>query len=140
MRGFGPAGALLLALLLPLAAVACGDDATGISAEAAGTYTLRTIDGDSLPAMEFEDDSYSAEVLNASLTLRADGTCSYLGRYRETFKETDTVEEGDYTSGCTVQLSDTNLTLSFAELTMTGTLVDDIITVDAAGQVWVFSR
>ena len=141
MRSFRTGGGLA-AFLMVIALAACGDGDTplGIPDAAAGTYTLRTVDGDSLPAVEFEDSDYRAEVLSASILLRTDGQCTYLGRYRETFKVSNTVEEGDYTSGCTAQLAGTDLTLTFADRALGGTLVGGTMTVNAEGQVWVFTR
>jgi hypothetical protein len=64
-------GALLLAML-----VACGGDkATGPEA-IAGTYTLRTVNGASVPAVVFQDSQEKDELTGGSISLNADKTWS----------------------------------------------------------------
>ncbi|HUH13774.1 MAG TPA: hypothetical protein VMK65_11715, partial [Longimicrobiales bacterium] len=67
------ASVTLLALLLTVAPTACSDDdGTAPVGDVTGTYTLETIGGEQLPAVEFEDEQKRSEVQSASITLRSD--------------------------------------------------------------------
>ena len=71
LRTFRPA--LVAALLL--VGAACGDDSTGPDeGSIAGSYTLRTINGQNLPYTTLSAGVNKAEVLSSSLSLDADGT------------------------------------------------------------------
>jgi hypothetical protein len=65
-------GSALLAVL-----VACGGDkATGPNASVAGNYTLRTINGNSVPAVVFQDAQEKDELTGGNINLNADNTWS----------------------------------------------------------------
>ena len=72
LRTFRPA---LVATLLLVGAACGGDTATGPDGgNIDGSYTLRTINGQTLPYTTLSAGVNTAEVLSASLSLNADGT------------------------------------------------------------------
>jgi hypothetical protein len=62
---------LVLAFLLPLAA--CGDGPTAVPVDVVGTWELRTINGMPLPVILASSGEDTAEVLDGSIILQADG-------------------------------------------------------------------
>jgi len=70
---------------------ACSSDSTGPNGSVAGTYTLRTIDGQPLPYTF----SGGLRLMSDELTLMSDGTYEDVSRYSD---GTSFVDEGDYTS------------------------------------------
>ena len=68
---------LLCSLLLASAVVACGgDSATGPNASITGNYTLRTVNGNTLPAVFFQDAQEKDELTAGNINLNADNTWS----------------------------------------------------------------
>jgi len=70
---------------------ACSSDSTGPNGSVAGTYTLRTIDGQPLPYTF----SGGLRLMSDELTLMSDGTYEDVSRYSD---GTSFVDEGDYTN------------------------------------------
>ena len=104
---------LVLAPLVAAAGVACGGgDSTG-PANVAGVYTLRTIDGDLLPVVDYLDPVTQdrEEIIAGSLELRADRSFVYALDYQETIngQPQAPVEESDVG---TYTLSGTRITLT----------------------------
>lgn len=64
--------AIVLAVLL--GAAACNSDATGPGAGRYGRYTLRSINGNALPAVVVENDNARLEFLSGALRLNPDQT------------------------------------------------------------------
>ena len=54
------------------------------AASPAGSYTIQTVNGKSLPVALFADGSYTYEVTTGSLTLGSDGKYSVVTSYRQT--------------------------------------------------------
>ncbi len=101
----------LLAIVLAFAA-ACGDS-SGPDAGHRGEYTLRSFDGDPLPATLFEDAQDYIRIDSGSLSLDADGSFTIVSTlsYRiegDAGSETGALV-GTYTrSGSTIVLTDTD--------------------------------
>lgn len=74
---------LALALALGVTATACSDS-TSPGASIAGTYSLQTINGQTLPFVVNSGTPYS-EVLSSQIRLDANGNYSSLTRYRDTY-------------------------------------------------------
>ena len=70
---------------------ACSSDSTGPNGSVAGTYTLRTIDGQPLPYTF----SGGLRLTSDELTLMSDGTYEDVSRYSD---GTSFVDDGDYTN------------------------------------------
>ena len=70
---------------------ACSSDSTGPNGSVAGTYTLRTIDGQPLPYTF----SGGLRLMSDELTLMSDGSYEDVSRYSD---GTSFVDEGDYTN------------------------------------------
>jgi hypothetical protein len=70
---------------------ACSMDSTGPNGSVAGTYTLRTINGQSLPYTF----SGGLRLTSDDLTLMSNGTYQDVSRYND---GTSFVDDGDYTS------------------------------------------
>ena len=84
--------------LLALALAACTDAGTGVGS-LTGTYTLRTINGDPVPAtLAFTSPSDHVELLEGQIRLASDGTYSDRTRVQET-KRGVTTEYLDDTQG-----------------------------------------
>ncbi len=82
---------VMLALAGCTMLAACSTDSTGPNGSVAGTYTLRTIDGQPLPYTF----SGGLRLMSDELTLMSDGTYEDVSRYSD---GTSFVDEGDYTS------------------------------------------
>lgn len=84
--------------LLALALAACTDAGTGVGS-LSGTYTLRTIDGDPVPAtLAYTSPSDHVELLEGQIRLGSDGAYSDRTRVQET-KRGVTTEYLDDTQG-----------------------------------------
>ena len=81
---------VMLALASTMLA-SCSADSTGPNGSVAGTYTLRTIDGQPLPYTF----SGGLRLTSDELTLRTDGTYEDVSRYSD---GTSFVDDGDYTN------------------------------------------
>jgi hypothetical protein len=64
----------LIAIALLLSVAGCGSEPTGLAAEAAGTYTLVTVDGSPPPFVYIEAPGYRDVILGGVVTLASDGT------------------------------------------------------------------
>ena len=129
------AGASALLLIAP---VACGDDdPTRPASEVAGTYTLRTANGDPLPAVVFEDELETLELLGGLIDLRADGTFEIEIDSRTIFADEETEEteiiEGTFTArgrqltfraddgtSLVASIDGAEITMSFRDFPVTG--------------------
>ena len=102
----------MLALLIVPMMIACSDDddATGITGDIAGTYTLRTINGQNLPFTLITQTGYTLEVISDQYALNGDGTFSSAVTFRETENGAVTTSTDSYTG--TWQRSGSNITLS----------------------------
>lgn len=90
MRQFRSAALVALTTLVSTLTVACGDDddGTGPGSDIVGTYTLRSVNGQSLPAVEFEDEFVREEIVSSTLTMNAGNSFTVSLTFRETDKET----------------------------------------------------
>jgi hypothetical protein len=82
-----------------LAAAACGGDKSTAPKRIEGTYTLQSIDGQTLPMIYYDDATAGQriEVLSGSITLSSDGTFSAPWSLRVT----DGGTTGPYSETCT---------------------------------------
>lgn len=105
----------MLALLLVPMMIACSDDddATGITADMAGTYTLRTINGQNLPFTVINQPGHTLEVTADQYVLNADGTFNSTVSFRETENGTVTTSTDSYSG--TWQRSGSTITLTSAD-------------------------
>jgi hypothetical protein len=102
-----------------------------------GTYTLRTLNGDPVPAV----DEFGNEVTAGSVRLNANGTFSTSHTYRiSSSNEITLVSNGTYTR------SGNDLTLLFEDpetgemLSVDAVWDGDRLTVDDGFDVWVYER
>jgi hypothetical protein len=75
---------LALSLALGFTATACSDS-TSPGASLAGTYSLQTINGQSLPFVVENSASLYSEVVLSQITLHSNGSYSSVTRYRDTY-------------------------------------------------------
>ena len=133
---------LLLSLLVP-AMVACGDDddedITGTGG-VTGTYTLRSVNGDNVPAIEYEDEEWKDEILSGSIRLDSDETCLATISWRSTYKPLDEVDSGTETDACTYSVAGGTITFDFSGDVETATIGGGTITVNDDGEVWIFKK
>jgi len=125
-------------LLAMLALTACGDS-TG-PADVAGVYTLRTVDGQQLPAVILGD-----EFTSGSLSLGSNGTFSFTftltpaGGLRETHLASGTFTVTDL--ALSFLITHVNGVALGAPGRMAGSYGDGTISItDAEGKVFVFGR
>jgi hypothetical protein len=114
----------VLAVLL-LAAVACGGDKATGPQTATGSYTLRTANGASVPAVVFQNQTEKDEVTAGTINLAADKTWSGTLGLRGTDLSTGQFFFNDVVAlSGTYTLTGNSLTLDdpFHELTATGTV------------------
>ena len=136
LRTFRPA---LVAALLLVGAACGGDTAAGPDENIAGSYTLRTINGQNLPYTTVSGGVNSAEVLSSSLSLNSDGTFREERSVRRTHAGVAITEAemkfGTYTS--------TNAGVTFSATTgalVSGTRGGGSITFVEAGFTLVYVR
>ena len=123
-----------------LAFVACGDsDPTGPESEAAGRYTLISVNGMPLPAVLLQVLENRFEVLEGHFQLNADGTCSGSITGRATTDGVVTTETEMDT--CTWTLNNTVIVFTYPDGdTDVASLIDGIITITDEGVVFVFQK
>ena len=129
----------LVAVLLLVGAACGGDGATGPHEDIAGSYTLRTINGQNLPYTTLSSGVNKAEVLSSSLSLNADGTFGEERSVRRTHSGVSITEPemkfGTYTS--------TNSAVTFRATTgaqVSGTRGGGSITFVEEGFTFVYGR
>lgn len=74
----------VLTLVFSLALAACGGDKSTGPVAVEGSYTLRTVNGQPLPGVVYQEPGYKLEVVSATLTLNADASFTDSGTWRET--------------------------------------------------------
>ena len=129
---------LFLSLVVPTL-VACGDEdgPTGVT----GTYTLRTIGDDPVPAIEYEDAEWRDEILSGSIRLDDDETCLVTIAWRSTFKPDNDVDTGTVVSDCTYEIDDGTIAFEFSPDDIEeGTISGNTITMDDGSTVWIFRK
>lgn len=133
--------AILVTMAAASLTAACGDDdPSGPSGGVQGTYTLRTIDGDPLPAVAFSDGDFQEEITSGSITLSAGSACTTRIAFRELQGGT-VVDSGTEESSCTYTVSGSTLTVDFGDGDVeTATIGGDTITFTSEGSVWVFRK
>ncbi len=138
--------ATTLATLLAVGASAlttgCGSDATSPQDQFPGTYTLRTVNGQSLPVVYNQDASGTTYVTSDVYTFNSDGTLSELAALRFTPASggTATTQSATYTGTWT--LSGTSVTAQLSDNTsFTGTFSGgNTITVNDGGVTLVLQK
>lgn len=126
---------LRTAAALALFAVAGCGDSTG-PGDVSGSWILQAVNGDSPPAIVYEDASYKLEVLYAGYDINANGTYTLTSDLREddgpAFRE---VEIGTYS------LDGSRITFEDDEgFSLTGTISDDRLTFSELGVTLVYER
>lgn len=122
---------------LALAGCGSGDDGPMGLDEVAGTYHLETINNAPLPFTTDEDETYKAEILSSSITLREDRTFSWAFSGRSTDNGVATINSETFTG--TYTLSGSRLTLTEPEGSTDATLADDTITIVVTGPIGTFT-
>ena len=119
---------VMLALAGTVAAAACSSDSTGPNGSVAGTYSLRRIDGQTLPYTF----SSGLRLTSDDLTLMSDGRYEDVSRYDD---GTSFVDEGDYTSynGAVTFYSTSGDTYQ-------GSISNNVLTMILNGYTQVFQR
>jgi hypothetical protein len=76
----------LASILLIVVAAGCGSDKSNAPKKLEGTYTIRTINNETLPIIFYDDvaNSQRGEILSGSMTLNAGGTFSAPWSFRIT--------------------------------------------------------
>jgi hypothetical protein len=129
---------LILSALVAFA-VACGDATTGPSDEVVGTYTLRTVNGGSLPFTLVNSGSARIELLSSSVTLRQNSTFSAVLTVRQTVGTLVTTQS-DSSNG-TWARSGSTLTLNEGGTTSTATYqADGSIAITDGGYTMVYRK
>jgi hypothetical protein len=120
---------LVMLVLASTMMAACSTDSTGPNGSVAGTYSLRSIDGQPLPYTF----SGGLRLTSDQLTLMSDGTYEDVSRYSD---GTSFVDEGDYTSynGAITFYSSTT------QETYQGSVSRDVLTQILNGYTQVFQR
>lgn len=72
----------VVSLVVALFSVACGSTEPKVNIY--GTYTLKTVNGSSLPAVIYQDLSGKIEITDGSFTLKSDNTFTDFGTFRVT--------------------------------------------------------
>jgi len=119
-------------------AVACGDSSTGL-VNVEGTYTLRSINGVTLPYVVLQTGTDKVEVVDDVISLATNGTYTEVGHTRSTSNgqvSTDTgTDNGTYTT------TGTSITLRSSDGTSTvGTVNSGTLTLVDQGLSAVFTR
>ena len=129
----------LFAILFVAVLSGCSDS-TGPNASIAGAYSLRTINGASLPFIEYEEPGYREELTAEVLTVNDGGTFSLTSTYRvtdsgviETFNDTET---GTFTRNGTA----VNFRFDGSTATATGSYDNNKIIIGITGFSLVYER
>lgn len=127
------------AALLLLAAACGGDDGNDPIDSIAGTYTLRSVNGQALPAVLYDDGSYKIEVTGATYVLSSSGSFTNTFSLRETEAGVVTPSSESYrgtyvVNGSTVTFTDEEGDVSSA------TRSGDELTFSSDGITAVFRR
>ena len=119
--------------------LACGDS-TGPGSDNLGTYTLRSVNGQAVPTVLFEDAFYKFEILSGSMTLNAGGTCGSIMASRLTDKETNVPTTDTQSAVCTYAIAANTLTVTVDGEASSANISGGTITVTEEGLVAVFRR
>lgn len=130
--------AFTLALLLPLAG--CGDDASGPEDQdtIAGTYTLRTVNGNGLPFTLENTAAARVEVTGGHITLNENLSYSEMRGFRRTENGIATDVDEEYTG--TYTYAGTDLFITTEDVIYPLTLGNGTITEQVRGFTIVWSR
>jgi hypothetical protein len=135
--------ALVLAVVLPLALGGCGDS-TGPGGSLAGTYALRSINGDPVPVIIDESGTFRLEMMSGFVRLNANGTFSTRHTVRLT-EGNSSIDVPQDASG-TYTRSGEAITLTFEEpesdlITIVDAVWEgDRLTLFADTEIWVYER
>jgi hypothetical protein len=130
----------IFAFVAVVLAVGCGGgNTTGPYTSVAGTYTLRTLNGSSLPHIVNQMGASMAEILDATLTLNEDGTFNESGHDRMT--ESGLATTTSFIDAGSISLRGTTITLvSSTTGTTNGSFNGDILTLSSAGLMAVYTK
>lgn len=131
----------ILAIVVGGALIACGDDATSPETTLTGTYTLVSVENETLPYVILEVGDFKSELLSGSATFNANGTFTATLTIRETENGTSTtMAEG--ASGTYVR-SGNSVTLTVPndeDSPYQATLSSNTLTFDFDGLTFRFQR
>jgi hypothetical protein len=130
-----------MAMVLLLAtASACGDS-TGPSGSVAGTYTLRRMDGSTMPALYFQNIAGRIDILSGSLVLRADKSYTQTRVIRLTYYPSGDTETSTstYDSGI-YEVVGTQITFSGAGDSYIGAVAGRAVSYTYDAHSWRFER
>ena len=123
-----------------LGLVTCGgDDATGPES-VAGTYTLQSIDGQTLPGVILQvGTTYRLEFTAGSITLNQNTTCGRSFEARETFGST--VTTSTRALACIYNFISERIRFNWSDgSTSSGSIVGSQLTLTEAGNVFIFRK
>lgn len=133
--------AALALLLLALSACDGGGISTGV--DVSGTYTLRSVNGDPLPATLFEDSEVRYEIVRGELRLIADRTYQTLITFRFTDKFSGDAESDIAVETGTYRVRDGDITFTSddpADGTYVGSITGSTITYTTDGTTVTFRK
>ena len=131
---------LLLVGAVVLGACGGSDAPVGPDRQAIGTYTLRTVNDQPLPAVVFQDATVKIEVLSDVVTLNENGTWSETASLRATSAAGAVGTQPSSDNG-TYTLNGSALVLSSGQSgTTTATLSGSSLTIADAGLVLVYQK
>lgn len=133
--------AALALVILTLGACDGGGISTGV--DVSGTYTLRTVNGDLLPATLFEDSEVRYEIVGGELRLMADGTYQTPITYRFTDRFSGDAEMDVAVETGTYRARDGDITFTSDDPqvgTYVGTITGSTITYTTSGTTVTFRR
>lgn len=124
---------LALAAATTMAAAGCSDS-TGPGDSLAGSYSLRTVNGSSLPVTVVVSAGYQLDVIGGSINLDAQGNYTGITTYRETYSGQPSTQYNDTITGYWT-LTGNQLTLvdNSTGATYTGTVSGSSITLNDQG-------
>lgn len=131
-----------LALLVPVLA-ACDGGGISTGVDVSGTYTLRSVNGDPLPATLFEDSEVRYEIIGGELRLQADRTYETPITFRFTDKFSGDAESDIAVETGTYRVRDGDITFTPddpADATYVGTITGSTITYTTDGTTVTFRR
>ncbi|MDB4881138.1 MAG: hypothetical protein JWL60_2584 [Gemmatimonadetes bacterium] len=130
----------VFAVLFVSVLAGCSDSSTGPNASVSGSYSLRTINGFSLPYVLVDRPGYREELVDETITIQENGTFSQQGSYRYT--ENGFVSVRAYDDFGTYTRSGTNLTLRFNSdgSRVTGTVENGALIIGLEGVSLVYRR
>lgn len=130
----------LVAVLCALLVTSACSESTSISTTTGGSFTLSTVNGNDLPAVETQSGGNRTEVLSGSVSLKTDGSWTLALTKRLTTAAGTTTNSTQTDSGTWTQNNGAVLLTSNTGAAISGTLFAGVLTLNNQGAIYLFRQ